>query len=397
MYTCYSIYLHIPFCKHRCSYCDFNTFSGLDSIIPEYVRALCGEIKSSRLVSDHSLPIQSIYFGGGTPSLLTIQQIETIINYLNSTFEWRKPIEITIEANPGTLSQDYLKAIYSLGINRLSIGAQSSDPSELHLLDRQHNFIDVVNVVNWAQNVGFSNINLDLIYGLPNQKLGTWERTLEDSIELSPEHISIYSLSVEEGTPLSNLIREGVYNSADSDLAADMYELASEKFENEGFHQYEISNWARKSTSGQLSSCVHNLQYWRNLPYLGFGAGAHGYANGKRTVNILSPINYVQSFYQANHPEGFPQTFATQSIQTISREDEISETMMMGLRLVDEGISELSFLNRFGQNLALRYKSQIPRLLKSGLIEWKRSNQDRCLRLTKKGRLLGNQVFIDFI
>ena len=400
--TAYSVYIHIPFCAHRCGYCDFNTYAGLQDLIPDYTTALNEEIRWVGGEVDKKLPIHTIFFGGGTPSLLPIAEIERILSALRSAFALQEGAEITLEANPGTLAADYLVALRRLGVNRLSLGVQSANPGELRLLERQHDYSDVTRAVSWARRAGFDNLNLDLIFGLPEQPLSAWQRTLELTLDLAPEHFSLYALSLEHGTPFGAWARRGLLSTPDPDTAADMYEWASEKLAMHGYTQYEISNWARHDAGGNLLTCRHNLQYWRNLPYLGLGAGAHGYANGLRTANVLSPMAYIERLRPANSPTApaeaqrqtaFPRTPATQTAQPIDRTAEIGETMMMGLRLVQEGVSAEVFQRRFGQPLEELFGAQIQHLIQLGLLEW----SDTCLRLTQRGRLLGNRVFVEFL
>jgi oxygen-independent coproporphyrinogen-3 oxidase len=261
--------------------------------------------------------------------------------------------------------------------------------------------------VRWARQAGFDNLNLDLIFGLPYQTLEAWERTLDRVLSLRPEHFSLYALTLEHGTPMQNWVMRGLLPELDSDLAADMYETASERLEEAGYIQYEISNWALKKSPDGIYACQHNLQYWWNQPYFGLGAGAHGYTifkdkgegridqdgpRGVRTANVLAPAAYIQRCLNGA-PQPFPCTPATVETTFIRREDEIGETLMMGLRLVQEGISRLAFSERFGEELDRRFEKEINKLTAQGLLEW---GGER-LRLTKKGRLLGNQVFIHFI
>jgi oxygen-independent coproporphyrinogen-3 oxidase len=309
--------------------------------------------------------------------------------------------EITLEANPGTLSLDYLQALRELGINRLSLGMQSANPEELRLLERLHGFEDVIRAVTWARRAGFDNLNLDLIFGLPGQSLESWLQNLELALGLQPEHFSLYALTLEHGTPLAHWVDRGLVPLPDPDLAAEMYEHASERLEAKGYIPYEISNWAIPDHAGQPKVCRHNLQYWRNLPYLGLGAGAHGYAAGVRTANLLSPAGYIRRLTEGpamptDLPLLFPCTPATLTAQPVDRQAEMGETMMMGLRLVREGVSADGFYTRFGQGLDQVYEKEIEELISVGLLEWGGAGQE-CLRLTRRGRLLGNQVFMRFV
>ena len=404
MDTAYSIYLHIPFCKHRCAYCDFNTYAGLEHLFDAYVNALCTEIgyASNRAVKKPTA--KTLFFGGGTPSLLSVQHFETILDCLQKNFDELPELEISIEANPGTVTLDYLTSLRQSGINRISFGLQSANPSELRLLERGHTYYDVIQSVTWARKAGFDNLNLDLIYGLPGQTMEDWQRSLKLAGGLHPEHFSLYALTIESGTPFGSWAACGLLPLPDPDLAAEMYEWASDYLSAHQYTQYEISNWARSpdrqtGTNAQILLCKHNLQYWRNLPYLGFGAGAHGYAAGYRTANVRAPSSYLQRMQDPhfdNDSLTFPCTPATQSVQAIDRQAEIGETMMMGLRLTQAGISRDAFQKRFGESLEDRYSKQIQKFTQFGLLEWGGEDQD-ILRLTKTGRLLGNQVFADFI
>ncbi len=404
----FSLYLHIPFCRHRCGYCDFNTYAGLEDLIPAYVNALCQEIdfsartiQSSPDIGGHPanrLSVHSLFFGGGTPSLLSASQLEQILQAVQDVFGLAGDVEITLEANPGTLSPSYLRELRSLGVNRLSLGVQSANPLELRLLERQHDFSQVIQSVKWARQAGLDNINLDLIFGLPEQALATWQHTLSLALGLAPDHFSLYALTIEHGTPLSHWANRGLVPVPDGDLAAEMYEWAAERLDAAGYQQYEISNWGRRATSGGARVCRHNLQYWRNQPYLGFGAGAHGFAASTRTANVLAPRAYIQRLQENVGGEAaFPLTPATQNAQNIDRETEIGETMMMGLRLTQEGVSRRAFQARFGQELEAVFAKEIQELIGFGLLEWHGEGETRCLRLTQPGRLLGNQVFYRFI
>jgi oxygen-independent coproporphyrinogen-3 oxidase len=289
-----SVYIHVPFCIHRCGYCDFNTFAGLEALIPAYSSAVCREIELLASKIRERLPIHTIYFGGGTPSLLPTNELGEIFAALDKHFQLLPSLEISLEANPGTVSKEYLQQLHSLGVNRLSLGMQSSNQVELTLLERQHSFKDIIRAVEWSRSSGITNLNLDLIFGLPYQGLKSWMANVEAALFLEPEHLSLYSLTLEQGTPMHHKIQSGLLPEPDPDLAADMYEAASSRLADEGYIQYEISNWARVDENGDSYTCKHNLQYWRTLPYLGIGAGAHGFINHQRTVNISTQLMTIQ-------------------------------------------------------------------------------------------------------
>lgn len=397
----YSIYLHIPFCHHRCSYCDFNTYSGIEELIPAYSQALCAEIKFIGANNDLRLPVHTVFFGGGTPSILPITELNGLLEVLREEVDLIKGAEITLEANPERLSFDYLQGLHEMGINRLSLGMQSANPEDLQLLERQHDYRQVTTVVKEARKAGIDNINIDLIFGIPHQTLSSWQKSLEFGLSLEPDHLSLYALTVEKGTPLAGWVTKGLLVAPDPDLAADMYEWASERLDQSGYKQYEISNWARFDTTNGLLVCKHNLQYWRNLSYIGFGAGAHGFSGGKRTANVRLPYEYIQRIQNTKGDRDrslliFPSTPATDTLHVVDREEEMRETMMMGLRLTGEGISRSEFRSRFHTSIEEEFNNEIEELLRFGLLEWKSPDNDR-LRLTPRGRLLGNQVFIRFV
>lgn len=409
----HSVYIHVPFCRHRCAYCDFNTYAGLENLIPDYVEAVQNEIQILTNSADQRFPVHTVFFGGGTPSLLSASAIAKIVHTLDDGFDFTSDAEISLEANPGTLSPTYLKDLRATGVNRLSLGMQSAHPLELAFLERQHRFHDVLESVKWARRAGFDNLSLDLIFGLPEQAIKIFERSLTQAMNLAPEHLSLYSLILELGTPMQNWAARGLISEPDPDLAAEMYELADGMLKDSGYVQYEISNWARRNDkwgkgngdqhplpcvpfSTLRWSCHHNLQYWRNQPYLGFGAGAHGFVGGVRTSNTLAPATYIQRLSQTAILSPFPHTPATVSAQIIDRKTEMAETMMMGLRLTFEGVSRIAFQTRFDQDIYAEFTSQIDRLITWGLLEWCGA-ENEILRLTPRGRLLGNRVFSEFL
>ena len=409
--TPYSLYFHIPFCTHRCAYCDFNTYAGQEEMIPAYVTALCKEIEHVGLMfpspngrgDTSEEQVHTIFFGGGTPSLLSPTQFESIFQSIRRNFTLTDDAEITIEANPGTVSYQNLLDLRNIGINRISYGVQSANMEELRMLERVHNFFDVIEAVASSRRAGFENLNLDLIYGLPEQALHTWQTTVQRILDLHPEHISAYALSLEHGTPFGRWASKGLLPLPDPDLAAEMYEWLSETLETNGYLQYEISNWAKAGTSqsshpsqAPTFACLHNLQYWRGLPYLAFGAGAHGYASGYRYSNVLRIKTYMDRLNtDPGLPNiGFPLTPATVNHHQQSLQDDMSEFMMTGLRLTQEGVSEQEFQARFGTSMRAVYGKEIDELLRLGLIE---EIADRRVRISKRGRLLGNQVFMRFV
>ncbi|MBC7878937.1 MAG: radical SAM family heme chaperone HemW [Anaerolineales bacterium] len=387
----YSIYLHIPFCKHRCAYCDFNTYAGQEDSIPAYVNALIQEINFVGLHTQKK-NIHTVFFGGGTPSLLSGPQFASIMDALHAAFTFTADAEISIEANPGTVSAEKLTAIRNAGINRISFGVQSANTEELHMLEREHSFFDVIEAVSLARKAGFDNLNLDLIYGLPEQTLSTWQSTVKRILDLHPEHISAYALTLEHGTPFGRWSSKGLLPLPDPDLAAEMYEWACDTLEQNGYVQYEISNWAKPNRE-----CRHNLQYWRSLPYLAFGAGAHGYADGYRYSNALRIKTYIERLTNHQLPitnYQFPLSPATSNQHKQTPKDDMSEYMLNNLRLTNAGVAESDFSLRFGSGLLDIYPKEIQELVQNGLLERKNPG---IYTLTKRGKLLGNQVFIRFV
>lgn len=395
-----SLYLHIPFCTVRCSYCDFNTYAGLETLIGPYARALAAEVRyvGAAKPKDFDGRVHTVFFGGGTPSLLTVEQLAIVMEAIRESFEVLPDAEATLEANPGTVDPKLLAGYRELGVNRLSFGVQSAQPTELQLLDRLHTFGQVVEAVAWARQAGFDNLNLDLIYGLPHQSMTAWRDTVERTLALGPDHLSLYALTLEFGTPMQAWVERGLLPEPDSDEAADMYEWASETLQGSGFAQYEISNWAKlrpgetASETVPFRACLHNLQYWRNLPYLGLGAGAHGFAAGWRYSVTRSPRAYLQRMAGATS-RPFPFSPAVEGIHPVGPEGEVGETMMLGMRLTAEGVGEENFQLRFGQPLGERYSGELHQLSELGLIE----RIDGRVRLTRRGRLLGNRVFAAFV
>ncbi|NDJ76567.1 MAG: radical SAM family heme chaperone HemW [Chloroflexi bacterium] len=381
------MYLHIPFCHSRCTYCDFNTTTGQETLIGRYVQALTREI---RLVGGlQRLPVHTIYFGGGTPSLVSPEDVGAIIQQCRSTFDLAPDAEITLEANPGSVIQSHLHKLRQAGVNRLSIGMQSAHQRELRLFRRPHTLDDVWHATRYARQVGFDNFSLDLIYGVPHQTLAMWQHSLDTALLMNPSHLSLYSLGIEDGTPMQRWIMTGQLLPPDSDLAADMYEWACERLAAAGFEHYEISNWARPGYA-----CQHNVHYWRNLPYLGLGAGAHGYANGQRYANIAQPAHYIDRIEGQPTPLPFPCSAATDTLESVDTAEEMSETLLMGLRLIQGGVGMADFWARFGQDMWAVFGAQFERLIAQGLLE--HTDGER-VRLTAKGRLLGTLVFAEFV
>jgi oxygen-independent coproporphyrinogen III oxidase len=375
-----SLYLHIPFCHTRCYYCDFNTYAGILPLKEPYVRALTTEIGLAGLLAQpaDSGPrrARTIFFGGGTPSLLSVEQIERLLRACRTAFVVDEDAEITLEANPGTLNREQLKGLRTAGVNRLSLGSQSFDAELLKTLGRIHSPEQITQALYNARAAGFTSINLDFMFGLPGQTMRHWHETLDQALSLRPEHLSLYSLIIEEGTPFHTWTQEGKITPGDEDLCADMYEYADERLQAEGYENYEISNWALPGHQSQ-----HNLTYWQNLPYLGMGAGAHSSFGGRRFSNILDPTEYIRQLKAKQRPEA--------ESEIVGRAQEMSETAFLGLRTA-AGLHLPTFEQRFGEPFAQFVGDRLHIVEEAGLLE---QAQD-WLRLSKRGRLLGNEVFL---
>ena len=388
-----SLYLHVPFCQAKCHYCDFNSYAGMLGHRERYVEALAQEIRlagrRARLADGTPRRCRTIFFGGGTPSLLTAEQVDGLLREARSAFAVSDDAEITLEANPGALEYGRLDALHAVGVNRLSMGAQSFDANLLRWMGRIHSPAEIETAFASARQAGFTSVNLDFIFALPNQSLATWADTLERALALGPEHLSLYSLIVEEGTPLFAWVRDGRVLPTDDDTAADMYEYAQQRLAAAGYGQYEISNWAKPG-----HECRHNLTYWRNLPYIGLGAGAHSSFAGHRFAEarpIAGYISRVRATVAGDYGESSDAALPAGAIvsdEVIPPALEMAETAICGLRLND-GISRAEFAARFGRTFEHVFNERLAEVRDLALIE---TVGDR-VRLTEHGRLLGNEVF----
>jgi oxygen-independent coproporphyrinogen-3 oxidase len=375
-----SLYLHIPFCHTRCHYCDFNTYAGILPLREPYVRALLTEIALAGELAQHPdgrlRRSRTIFFGGGTPSLLMVPQVERLLAACFNAFAVDADAEITLEANPGTLNLQQLVGLRAAGINRLSMGAQSFDAHLLQTLGRIHTPEEIVQAIQYARSAGFTSINIDFMFGLPGQTMDHWRDTIEHALELRPEHLSLYSLIVEEGTAFYRWAHEGRITPADEDLCADMYEFADQRLRTAGYVNYEISNW---SLPGH--HCLHNLTYWQNLPYIGMGAGAYSSFGGKRFSNERDPALYVQRLKVHELP--------VVEREEIGRVQGMTETAFLALRTA-MGLHLPTFETRFAESFAHFVGHRLKLVTEAGLLEM----QDEWLRLSTRGRLLGNEVFV---
>lgn len=370
------IYIHIPFCRSRCSYCDFATGLYESGLADRYVSALLQEVRSSNLSRK---PIDTIYFGGGTPSLLAPAQLAQILRALNERFDVNPGSEITLEINPGSITVEKLRAFRRLGINRASFGAQTFDDRELAKLGRSHTAADARRTFHDLRAAGFENVSFDLIAGLPGQTLDGWQRNVDEALELHPEHLSFYLLEVHTGTPLAQHIERGLQPVPDEDLAAVMYESMLERAAAAGYEHYEISNLCRPGFESR-----HNTKYWTGAPYFGFGCSAHSY-NGKtrRWSNHRDVLEYVSLVEKGSS--------AINEQQILTETDLRAEALFLGLRLM-RGVNLQQYRESFGVDLLAKHSIELERFQAAGLVEL---NED--LRLTRSGALLSNEVFSAFV
>jgi oxygen-independent coproporphyrinogen-3 oxidase len=385
-----SLYLHIPFCRHRCSYCDFNTYTSVGELQSSYVDALQREIMQVAALAESVAqlrPVQTLFFGGGTPSLLSEKEVQRLLSAVEGVFGFTTGSEITLEANPETVSRDYLAAIWEAGINRISFGMQSANIDELALLGRTHAVNTVIDAVHQARAAGIVNINLDLIYGLPAQTLQNWEKSLRTALELKPPHLSLYCLTIEPGTPMQRWLQNGRILKPDPDMAADHYELACQMLDQAGYKHYEISNWALPDYE-----CRHNLAYWRDQEYLGLGAGAHGKANGYRYALVRQPRVYIRRI-NSGDTAVYPLSAAVTQAHILDEQEAMSDRVITQLRLLEEGLDLDSFQDQFGLSIDEAFNGVVGQLE-----SWHLLHRDSGrLLLTERGWFISNQVFYRFM
>jgi oxygen-independent coproporphyrinogen-3 oxidase len=373
------LYIHIPFCISKCYYCDFNSFSNKSGLIKSYFDALNKEIiLNSKRVQEYE--VNTIFIGGGTPSSVDFQYIEDVLGLCRRYFRIASDAEISLESNPGTLSEDKLSAYKYIGINRLSIGLQAWQNRLLKSIGRVHNIEEFVNNYKLAKRIGFNNINIDIIFSLPHQTLEDWKETVNSVVGLGPEHISCYSLKIEENTMFWEKYRLGEIDEIDDQLDREMYYMAKRALAQYGYNMYEISNFSKEGYE-----CRHNLIYWKAESYLGFGAGAHSYFNGKRYNNLYRIEDYIKNYIEneGKYIEGE---------DVIDETESMSEYIILGMRLT-QGISSLKFKERYGIEIMDRFGRQFDKLVAGGLVEHKGER----LMLTETGLDYANQVFMEFI
>lgn len=372
-----SLYIHIPFCASRCHYCDFTTYVAPSGVIDRYLEHLAREFELLR--PDVTEPLETVFFGGGTPTLPSAKQLEALLRRMRDTLPIVSDAEVTMEANPGTVDAEKLAVLRQAGVNRLSFGAQTFEPRLLMTIGRLHDVDAVYQSVDAAVAAGFQRINLDLMFGLPEQSLSDVEDSLQQVLSTGVNHVSAYWLKVEEGTPFGQWQARGLLPLPGEDLEGDMYDLVRDTLQRSGFVHYEVSNFAKPGEEAR-----HNLVYWRNQPYFAAGVAAHGYVHGVRTANVRNLALYGQAVSAGERP------FA--SSDPVSIHEACEDTMMLGLRLA-EGVSKRQFAKRHGRPMEAVFGSEIERLQGLNLLEWV---GDR-LRLTRQAWPIANAVFEAFI
>jgi oxygen-independent coproporphyrinogen-3 oxidase len=373
-----SLYIHIPFCKKKCNYCDFVSYQNQESLIDAYVESLLHEIE---MVSEQikKYKIKTIFIGGGTPSYLSAENISKIVNKCREILNLEELDEFSIEVNPGTIDENKLTIYRRLGISRLSIGLQACQNKLLKTIGRIHTYQEFLESYQLARKAGFDNINIDLIFGLPGQTLVQWRETLEEVVGLRPEHLSCYSLKVEENTPFAKMLEQKQIILLDEDVEREMYHEAIAFLKKNGYVHYEISNF---SLPGK--ECKHNLVYWKQERYLGLGAGAHSYINEQRFSNKTNLKEYMDSV----NSDALPR----ENFIEMNKNELISEYVILGLRLIG-GVSRKEFRKKFGIEIDEIFEKQIAKMSKLRLLD----SNDKRVKLTTKGLDIANQVMIEFL
>lgn len=374
-----SLYVHVPFCEQICHYCDFNKFFLKNQPIDEYLALCAREMEKTVLAFPSTEEISTIYIGGGTPTSLSTKQLQILIAEINKHFSITKNVEFTVEVNPGSADEEKMSMLHEMGVNRLSIGAQTFDEGLLKSINRDHEAKDVEKTVELARRAGIKNLSIDMMFGLPRQTLKQWKDSLNAACELPIQHISAYSLKVEEKTVFYQMLRKGKLPLLNQEEEAIMYEYLLEKLTENGFHHYEISNFAK-----QGHESIHNLTYWDNEEYYGIGAGAHSYTNGVRRINHGPLPKYMNALKNNDLP------YLEEHV--VTEKEKMEEQMFMGLRK-REGVSVTTFKNRFGKDVHEVFPRVIEKLKNNHLLE---EENDR-VKLTDKGLLLGNEVFEKFL
>lgn len=373
------IYIHIPFCKQKCFYCDFCSFANKNEMQGKYVETVINEIKN--ITHKEKYTVTTIYLGGGTPSILNPDYIKNILQEIKSSFEILDDAEITIEINPGTVNEEKLKKYKEYGINRLSIGLQSANDKILKKIGRIHDYKQFEETFFYARKCGFKNINVDLMIGLPTQAVEDVKQTLEKIIQKNPEHMSVYSLIIEEGTIIEKLINENKLQLPDEETERIMYWTVVNELKENGYNQYEISNFSKKTYESK-----HNTNCWKQKQYIGLGTSAHSYLNKKRYSNTNNIEEYIKNIQESN----ISKNITIHEEQT--EESTMNEYMLLGLRMI-QGININEFKQKFKIDPTIKYKEILEKLQKENLIQISKTS----IKLTKQGIDFGNIVWEEFI
>ena len=378
----FGIYLHIPFCEKKCVYCDFYSLENMEHK-DVFVSILKKEIaEGARKYQDNLRPATSVFFGGGTPSLLTPEQITSIMEQVRANLPIHPDAEITMECNPGTITKESLEGYLKAGINRLSFGIQSFNQDELDFLHRIHSPEEGKQAVQLARDAGFDNVNIDVIFALPNQSIESWQSTLEQAIALKTEHISAYSLIFEEKTPLFTMLQKGLVKPQDEEKDAGMYALTIEMLENAGYEQYEVSNFAKSNLR-----CNHNRTYWRAKEYLAFGPSAHGYINNTRYWNFRN----LKRYFEAVHKNGVGEA----SREELSLTNRLYESAFLGIR--SEGLSKMRFMKEFGIDIIEIINSSLDSYILDAFLIVQVIGDDITIRLNSQGFAICDEISIRII
>lgn len=383
------IYVHIPFCKQKCYYCDFNSYANKNDLKQEYIKWLLYEIEQVGEGNkqdyeqnlDDLVCVTTIYIGGGTPSVLDSKEIKKIVETIKYNFYVREDAEITIEINPGTVDEQKLQDYFDSGINRVSIGLQETDNNLLKLIGRIHTYEQFAETYKLARKIGFDNINVDLMIGLPNQNIQNVQKSLQQIIKLKPEHISVYSLILEQGTILNDMVENKTIIPIEDKEEREMYWYVKKELAKSGYIHYEISNFSKPGFESK-----HNLDCWNQKDYIGFGSGAHSYTNFARYSNIDSIEEYIQNYKNKEESNNFV-FHERQNLQSAMK-----EFMMLGLRKID-GVRIIDFKNKFAQNPIFVFKTELEKLLNEDLIEIDENN----IKLSKNGIDFANLVWAEFV
>jgi oxygen-independent coproporphyrinogen-3 oxidase len=373
-----SAYIHIPFCQHICHYCDFNKVFLQGQPVDDYLNALEQEIVMT-LDRFHPEPLETIFVGGGTPTALNEKQLDHLCRTIRNNLSFGEHFEFTFEANPGDLSHEKLQILKDAGVNRVSLGAQTFNDELLRKIGRAHQASDINRSVAEMKKIGFKNISIDLIFSLPGQTIADFKDTLQQAFSLDIQHYSGYSLIIEPKTVFYNLMQRGKLLTPGEDAEAEMYELLMEEMKHHGYHQYEISNFSKPGFESR-----HNLTYWNNEEYFGFGAGAHCYVQGSRRSNVGPLKKYMEIIKNGDFP--------VLEENKVTKAERMEEEMFLGLRKT-AGVSISNFIHKFGLDPCLLFQNELTSLVQKGWLEINSEN----IYLTKRGRLLGNEVFQSFL